>query len=97
MTLEENPSLQLRRGTTKEYYHLTGSTVYSEKLREKKGIAGITAIEAATPTAKTARIFPFWRFANHMLTNMDALFSFMASVLLKIGLIYTRADKEPRR
>ena len=67
---------EIRRCSTKEYYHLTGSTVYSKKLKQMKDTAGITAIEAVTPTAKTARNTSFCRFVDHMLTNMDRLFTF---------------------
>jgi hypothetical protein len=67
---------QIRRCTTKEYYHLTGSTVYAKKLQQEKDTAGITAIEAATPTAKTARDIYFLRYADYMLPNMDTLFTF---------------------
>ncbi|KAL0096089.1 hypothetical protein J3Q64DRAFT_1622094, partial [Phycomyces blakesleeanus] len=45
---------QLRRCTTKEYFHLTGSTVYARKLHQEKDTASITAIESAIPSAKTA-------------------------------------------
>jgi hypothetical protein len=75
MGLDENQH-EIRRCTTKEYYHLTGSTVYAKKLQQEKDTAGITAIEAATPTAKTARNISFIRFADHMLSNMDRLFTF---------------------
>ncbi|CEG83564.1 hypothetical protein RMATCC62417_17465 [Rhizopus microsporus] len=75
MGLDENQH-EIRRCTTKEYYHLTGFTVYTKKLQQEKDTAGITAIEAATPTAKTARNISFLRFADHMLSNMDRLFTF---------------------
>lgn len=67
---------EIRRCNTKEYYHLTGSTVYTKKLAERKTRTGIAAIEAATPSSKTARTFSYWRFANYMLAHMGALFSF---------------------
>ncbi|ORE07450.1 hypothetical protein BCV72DRAFT_255864 [Rhizopus microsporus var. microsporus] len=67
---------EIRRCITKEYYHLTGSTVYAKKLQQAKDTAGITAVEAATPTAKTARSISFLWFADYMLPNMDRLFTF---------------------
>ncbi|KAI8097986.1 uncharacterized protein B0P05DRAFT_461242, partial [Gilbertella persicaria] len=50
------------------YYHLTGSTVYTKRLRREK--------KAASTTAKTARNVSFSRFADHMLSYMDKLFAF---------------------
>ncbi|KAL0076474.1 hypothetical protein F4703DRAFT_1883669 [Phycomyces blakesleeanus] len=67
---------QLRHCTTKEYYHLTGSTLYARKLQQEKDTAGITAIESATPSAKTGRNIQFLRYADYMLPNMDTLFTF---------------------
>ncbi|KAK4521625.1 uncharacterized protein ATC70_004155 [Mucor velutinosus] len=67
---------QVRRCTTKEYYHLTGSTVYAKKLQQEKDTAGITAIESAIPSAKTARNTQFLRYVDYILANMDTLFAF---------------------
>ncbi|KAK4510683.1 dTDP-fucopyranose mutase [Mucor velutinosus] len=67
---------QVRRCTTKEYYHLTGSTVYAKKLQQEKDTAGITAIESAIPSAKTARNTQFLRYVDYILANMDTLFTF---------------------
>ncbi|KAI9487629.1 MAG: hypothetical protein EXX96DRAFT_615389 [Benjaminiella poitrasii] len=75
MGLDQNQH-EIRRCTTKEYYHLTGSSVYAKKLQQEKDAAGITAIESATPTSKTARNISFLRFADHLLSNMDRLFAF---------------------
>lgn len=66
---------EIRRFNTKEYHHLTDLTVLSKKLRENKKEAGIAAIETAIPSAKTARNSSFWRLANHMLANVNTLFS----------------------
>jgi hypothetical protein len=42
--------------------------VYAKKLQQEKG--------KATPTAKTARNISFLRFADHILSYMDRLFTF---------------------
>ncbi|KAI9481458.1 MAG: hypothetical protein EXX96DRAFT_618384 [Benjaminiella poitrasii] len=75
MGLDQNQH-EIRRCTTKEYYHLTGSTVSAKNLQPEKDAAGITAIESTTPTLKTARNISFLRFANHLLSNIDKLFAF---------------------
>lgn len=67
---------EIRRCSTQEYYHFTGSTAYSKRLQQMKDTAGITAIESATPTAKTARNITYCRFLDHILANMDRLFTF---------------------
>ncbi|KAK4510235.1 protein transport protein S31 [Mucor velutinosus] len=67
---------QVRRCTTKEYYHLTGSTVHAKKFQQEKDITGITAIESAIPSAKTARNTQFLRYVDYILANMDTLFTF---------------------
>ncbi|CEP09130.1 hypothetical protein [Parasitella parasitica] len=66
----------IRRCSVKEYYHLTGSTAYSARLRLEKDVAEITPIESATSTAKTGRCTPFLRFASHMLSHMNKLCTF---------------------
>lgn len=67
---------EIRRCSVKEYYHLTGSTVYSKRLQQEKDAAGITQIESVIPTAKTARNISFLRFADYMLSHIDRLFAF---------------------
>lgn len=67
---------QVRRCSIKEYYHLTGSTVYSSKLRKKKDEGGITEIESRIPTSKSLDIDNFLEHVRYMLTYIQILFKF---------------------
>lgn len=67
---------QLRRCTTKEYYHFTGSTSYLAKLEKKKSDEGIKVIESAIPTSKTTSPNAYFQYVNYILTNKDVFFTF---------------------
>lgn len=71
-----NNQHEIRRCTTKEYYHLTGSTVYSKLLKTRKDAQGITQIESAIPSSKTANSNNLKTYAQYMLTNLNVLFNF---------------------
>ncbi|ORE08523.1 hypothetical protein BCV72DRAFT_323548 [Rhizopus microsporus var. microsporus] len=87
MGLDENKH-EIRRCTTKEYYHLTGSTVYAKKLQQEK--------DTATPTAKITRNISFLRFADHMLSKMERLFTFYGFSTAKYRLnLYQVKQKAP--
>jgi hypothetical protein len=64
------------RCTIKEYYHLTGSTMYAKKLQQQKDQDGITEIESAIPTAKTTKSDTYLRHVEYMLANSTVLFTF---------------------
>ncbi|KAI9246994.1 hypothetical protein EDC94DRAFT_529258, partial [Helicostylum pulchrum] len=63
---------QIRRCSTKEYCHLTGSTVYTFGLQKKKDFDNITVIESGIPKCKTANSDTFRTYARYIV----ALFAF---------------------
>ncbi|KAG0814600.1 hypothetical protein G6F17_003459 [Rhizopus arrhizus] len=67
---------QIRKSSVKEYYHLTGSTVYSKKLELKKECSGIKTIESQIPTPKTAAVGSYDQYVKYMLTHLDKLLDF---------------------
>ncbi|KAG1047748.1 hypothetical protein G6F43_009818 [Rhizopus delemar] len=67
---------QIRKASVKEYYHLTGSTVYSKKLELKKKCSGINTIESQIPTPKTAAVESYDQYVKYMLTHLDKLLDF---------------------
>lgn len=70
------PAKQIRRASTKEYYHLTGSTVYSKKLESKKERSGVRTIESQIPTPKTTEPENFRNYVTYILANLDTLLKF---------------------
>ncbi|KAG1394120.1 hypothetical protein G6F58_012175 [Rhizopus delemar] len=67
---------QIRKSSVKEYYHLTGSTVYSKKLELKKECSGIKTIESQIPTPKTAAVGSYDQYVKYTLTHLDKLLDF---------------------
>ncbi|CEP07343.1 hypothetical protein [Parasitella parasitica] len=67
---------QIRKSSTKEYYHLTGSTVYSKKLESRKQRSGILPIETNMPTSKTALPDSYHEHISYMLTHLKNLLMF---------------------
>ncbi|KAI8981660.1 hypothetical protein BDF20DRAFT_818144, partial [Mycotypha africana] len=66
---------QVRSCSTKEYYHMTGSTRYSARL-EKKKAGTIKNIESDIPTAKTGSKAQYHCYAAYILQHLEVLFSF---------------------
>ena len=67
---------QIRRCTIKEYYHLTGSTVYQKKLKKLKEANGIADIESGIPTPKTVVPEAYGAYTNYILEHKTELFTF---------------------
>ncbi|EIE85546.1 hypothetical protein RO3G_10256 [Rhizopus delemar RA 99-880] len=67
---------QIWKSSVKEYYHLTGSTVYSKKTRVKKKCSGINTIESQIPTPKTAAVESYDQYVKYTLINLDKLLDF---------------------
>ncbi|KAG0825657.1 hypothetical protein G6F18_010297 [Rhizopus arrhizus] len=67
---------QIRKSSVKEYYHLTGSTVYSKKLELKKKCSGIKTIESQIHTPKTAAVGSYDQYVKYMLTHLNKLLAF---------------------
>ncbi|KAI8984088.1 hypothetical protein BDF20DRAFT_971280 [Mycotypha africana] len=66
---------QVQSCSTKEYYHMTGSTRYSAKI-EKKKAGRIKGIESDMPTAKTGSNAQYRCYAAYILQHSEDLFSF---------------------
>lgn len=71
------------RCSTKEYYHLTGSTVFSAQQRLLKVQNGIEGIESLIPSTKTSIPERFMSYVVYILDNMSALFNFYDSSTAK--------------
>ncbi|KAI9267253.1 hypothetical protein EDC94DRAFT_602741, partial [Helicostylum pulchrum] len=67
---------QVRRCSTKKYYHLTGSTAYAVKQLKKKDLNNLTVIESGIPSCKIANADTFRSYARYMIINMVALLVF---------------------
>ncbi|GAA5815083.1 hypothetical protein MFLAVUS_008589 [Mucor flavus] len=71
--------LQLNRHlrcTTKEYYHMTGSTRFSRKQNKLKKDTGIESLESEIPSPKTSKSSAYSDYVKYMLLNKDSLFGF---------------------
>lgn len=73
----------VRRCTTKEYYHMTGSTRYSSELDKLKKERGISIIESAIPTNKTSDPAKYLQHVTYIFENLDALFEFYSDATAK--------------
>ncbi|KAI8975647.1 hypothetical protein BDF20DRAFT_977167 [Mycotypha africana] len=71
----DNEKHQVQSCFTKEYYHMTGSTMYSAKLKKKKA-GKIKGIESDMPTAKTGSKAQYHCYAAYILQHLEDLFSF---------------------
>ncbi len=67
---------QIRKSSTKEYYHLTGSTVYSKKLESRKNRSGILTIESQIPTPKTIEPDSYDYYIRYILAHLNKLLMF---------------------
>ncbi|KAI7897589.1 uncharacterized protein BX663DRAFT_533736 [Cokeromyces recurvatus] len=70
------PDKQIRKSVTKEYYHLTGSIVYSKKLESRKKRSGILTIESQIPTPKTTEPDSYDDYIKYMLAHLNTLLIF---------------------
>lgn len=71
------------RCSTKEYYHLTGSTVFSAQQQSLKSQNGIEGIESSIPTAKTSNPERFLDYVQYLLNNINTSFNFYNSSTAK--------------
>jgi hypothetical protein len=67
---------EIRSCTTKEYYHLTGKTIYSKKLNLQQERSWIQLIGSKIPTSKTCRTETFLEYAVNILVHLSTLFGF---------------------
>lgn len=72
--IDEN--VQIRRCTTSEYYHNTGSNSFSKKQKKKKSQTGIDKIESAIPSCKTSDILKYENYAAKIFSHLRRLFDF---------------------
>ncbi|KAI7903268.1 uncharacterized protein BX663DRAFT_433730, partial [Cokeromyces recurvatus] len=73
----------VRRCTTKEYYHLTGSTRFSSELNRLKNEHGINIIEGSISTNKTSDSEKYLQHATYIFNNLDTLFEFYNAATAK--------------
>ena len=66
----------IMRCTTKEYYHLTGSTKFSSTQNKLKKASSIEEIESRIPTTKTSDPNAYFKFMKYILQHLDVLFGF---------------------
>ncbi|KAI7906953.1 uncharacterized protein BX663DRAFT_426290 [Cokeromyces recurvatus] len=71
------------RCSTKEYYHLTGSTVFSAQQQFLKSQNGIEDIESRIPTTKTSNPERFLDYVQYLFDNINTLFNFYNSSTAK--------------
>ncbi|ORE08370.1 hypothetical protein BCV72DRAFT_323947, partial [Rhizopus microsporus var. microsporus] len=67
---------QIRRCSTAEYYHRTGSTKYIKKLERLKAQKGIKTIETNMPSPKTSQRAAYLLYIEYVLTHVGVLFTF---------------------
>ncbi|ORE10069.1 hypothetical protein BCV72DRAFT_200410, partial [Rhizopus microsporus var. microsporus] len=67
---------QIRRCSTAEYYHITGSTKYIKQLEKLKVQKGIKEIENSIPSSKTAECVAYLLYIEYILTHAGVLFAF---------------------
>ncbi|GAA5816932.1 hypothetical protein MFLAVUS_010467 [Mucor flavus] len=64
------------RCTTKEYYHMTGSTRFSRKQNKLKNDTGIESLESEIPSPKTSKSSAYSDYVKYMLLDKDSFFGF---------------------
>lgn len=67
---------QTRKCSTKEYYHMTESTMYSRKLNDKKEQTGTQVIESNLPSKKTSVLSNYNMYIQYIIENIDTLLNF---------------------
>ncbi|ORE01021.1 hypothetical protein BCV72DRAFT_177730, partial [Rhizopus microsporus var. microsporus] len=67
---------QIRRCSTAEYYHRTGSTKYIKKLERFKAQKGIKTIETNISSPKTSQCAAYLLYIEYILTHVGVLFTF---------------------
>jgi hypothetical protein len=67
---------QIRRTSTTGYYSMTGSNQRSKTLRKEKKDSGLATIEESRPSPKTASLVQYGKYVQHILEQMETIFSF---------------------
>lgn len=67
---------QVRQCSTKEYYHMTRSTKYSQDTDALKKKFGIKGVETDMPTAKTTKLLQYHKYCRYLLNFCSSLFKF---------------------
>ncbi|KAI8968897.1 hypothetical protein BDF20DRAFT_916332 [Mycotypha africana] len=70
---------EIRRCSTKEYYHMTGSTRINTELERKKANCTIKDIESNIPSCKTGSPEHYKIYTTYILQLLGTLFSFYGS------------------
>jgi hypothetical protein len=69
-------SHMLRRLSTKEYYHQIGSQQSNASVQRMKDRVGVTTIESAVPTGKTANLLSYLSHVQYLVRHLTDLFNF---------------------
>ncbi|CEG83902.1 hypothetical protein RMATCC62417_17767 [Rhizopus microsporus] len=85
---------QIRRCSTTEYYHMTGSTKYTKKLEKLKTEKGIKEIETNISSPKTSQCAAYIVYIEYILTHVGTLFAFMITKQQRIVFTCIKTDKE---
>jgi hypothetical protein len=89
---------QVRRCSTKEYYHMTGSNRRAKKDRQRKEQEGLTEIFLTISTYKTASLSTYLNYVNYILLIIYAkYYTSIINVLRKRDYIHTKVYKEQRK
>ncbi|KAI9487505.1 MAG: hypothetical protein EXX96DRAFT_553518 [Benjaminiella poitrasii] len=70
----DNKNHQIRQCTTKEYYHMTGSTRYLKKLQQMKANRSIDTLESSIPSSKTTKVDQYPNYVTYLLLHTDQFF-----------------------
>ncbi|KAI8967584.1 hypothetical protein BDF20DRAFT_927974, partial [Mycotypha africana] len=70
---------EIRRCSTKEYYHMTGSTRINTELERKKANCTIKDIESNISSCKTGSPEQYKKYTTYILQHLGTLFSFYGS------------------
>lgn len=68
---------QVRKCSTAEYFHLTGSNMYQKKFQRMKDEFGMLTLESSTPTTKTPISTTYNYCTIHALNKKGVLLCFM--------------------
>lgn len=85
------------RCSTKEYYHFTGSTVFSAQQQFLKSQNRIKDIESRIPTTKTSDPERFLDYVQHLFDSINNYLTLTIPVLQKNASNFIKGDKKRKK
>ncbi|KAI9486670.1 MAG: hypothetical protein EXX96DRAFT_550015 [Benjaminiella poitrasii] len=70
----DNKNHQIRQCTTKEYYHMTGSTRYLKRIQKMKANRSIDTLESLISSPKTTKVDQYSNYITYRLLHIDIFF-----------------------